>query len=89
MAAAIVAGVGVLPSLALATLSDFNSAPTPAKALGVRWEAAMTATIRCPSGPHPKAGLAQRHRITRTIREMRRLVQREEREEGIVGWNSG
>jgi hypothetical protein len=29
MAAAIVAGVGVLPSLVLATLSDFNKAETP------------------------------------------------------------
>jgi len=29
MAAAIVAGVGVLPSLAFATLSDFNNVATP------------------------------------------------------------
>ena len=68
MAAAIVAGVGVLPSLALATLSDLNSALTPSKALGVRCEAAMTATILCPSGPHPKAG-SQTHKMTKTVRQ--------------------
>jgi hypothetical protein len=86
MAAAMVAGVGVLPSLILATLSDFKSALTPSKALGDKREAAMTATIRWPSGPHPKAGLTQRPVMIRTIRQVRNLAQLED---AVIGWNSG